>query len=170
MRRIPWSRSWAPHGGQSHERPHPHFGIRPLAAGLWLFQRQVPEAVRGPHGARDEAASVPPQSAVSLGGVSMTNGLLSTLNSASYSAASSHGCRYIHSKNRAAVSFSLALNSLSDRTMPELLAMRGRKHSSKPNNGLPFVAEHYKGIKVPESIDWRLYGTFVEIKTHVFLT
>lgn len=56
------------------------------------------------------------------------------------------------------------MNSLSDRTMPELLAMRGRKSRNYPNNGLPFLAENYNGVEVPESVDWRLYGAFLELK------
>lgn len=167
MRRIPRSGSGAPHGGQSHERPHPHVGVRPLAARLWPFQRQVPAAVRRRRRARDEAPSVSPQPAVSLGGVDTTNSLFSGGNLAFDSAGCSHRRSYVHSKNRAGLSFSLALNSFSDRTMPELLAMRGRKRSDTPNNGLPFIAENYKGVKVPESIDWRLYGTCLEIKVHV---
>lgn len=67
-------------------------------------------------------------------------------------------CRYVHSKNRAGLSFSLALNSLSDRTLSELATMRGRMQSKTPNNGLPFPSKLYEGVKVPESLDWRLYG------------
>lgn len=67
--------------------------------------------------------------------------------------------RYVHSKNRAGLSFSLALNSLSDRTMSELATMRGRKRGKTPNKGLPFPSRLYEGVKVPESLDWRLYGT-----------
>lgn len=75
-----------------------------------------------------------------------------------------HNLRYIHSKNRAGLSFSLAMNSLSDRTMPELLAMRGRKSRNYPNNGLPFMAENYNGLEVPESVDWRLFGAVTPVK------
>lgn len=81
-----------------------------------------------------------------------------------YSTGFSHRRSYIHSKNRAGLSFSLAMNSLSDRSMPELLAMRGRKSRNYPNNGLPFMAENYNGVEVPGSVDWRLYGAFFELK------
>lgn len=75
----------------------------------------------------------------------------------------SHYCRYVHSKNRAGLSFSVALNSLSDRTMPELAVMRGRKVTKNANRGLPFPAEMYANVKVPESIDWRLYGMCTQL-------
>lgn len=162
--RIPRSRSGAPPRGQSHERPHPHLGVRPLAARLWLLQRQVPASVRGPRGARDEAARFSPQSAVRSGGAAMMNTVSSLEGIGFYSTGFSHRRSYIHSKNRAGLSFSLAMNSLSDRTMPELLAMRGRKSRNYPNNGLPFLAENYNGVEVPESVDWRLYGAFLELK------
>lgn len=56
------------------------------------------------------------------------------------------------------MSFSLALNSLSDRTMSELATMRGRKRGKTPNRGLPFPFKAYKRVNLPESLDWRLYG------------
>uniref|UniRef100_A0A3Q3JZT6 Peptidase C1A papain C-terminal domain-containing protein n=1 Tax=Monopterus albus TaxID=43700 RepID=A0A3Q3JZT6_MONAL len=75
-----------------------------------------------------------------------------------------HNLRYIHSKNRAGLSFSLSLNSLSDRTMSELATMRGRKQGKTPNRGLPFPSKLYKGVKVPDSFDWRLYGAVTPVK------
>ncbi|KAM4549673.1 digestive cysteine proteinase 1 isoform 1-T1 [Fundulus diaphanus] len=75
-----------------------------------------------------------------------------------------HNLRYVHSKNRAGLSFSLALNPLSDRTVSELATMRGRKQSKTPNNGLPFPSKLYEGVKVPESLDWRLYGAVTPVK------
>lgn len=66
--------------------------------------------------------------------------------------------RFVHSKNRAALSYSLALNHLADRTPQEMAALRGRRRSGDPNHGLPFPAEHYTGIILPESLDWRMYG------------
>uniref|UniRef100_A0A3Q2PP17 Zgc:123103 n=1 Tax=Fundulus heteroclitus TaxID=8078 RepID=A0A3Q2PP17_FUNHE len=75
-----------------------------------------------------------------------------------------HNLRYVHSKNRAGLPFSLALNSLSDRTLSELATMRGRKRSKTPNNGLPFPSKLYGGVKVPESLDWRLYGAVTPVK------
>ncbi|KAM8840603.1 digestive cysteine proteinase 2 [Spinachia spinachia] len=75
-----------------------------------------------------------------------------------------HNLRYVHSKNRAGLRFSLALNSLSDRTMSELATMRGRKRGKSPNRGLPFPLMNYREVKVPESIDWRLYGAVTPVK------
>ncbi|XP_037549264.1 digestive cysteine proteinase 1 [Nematolebias whitei] len=75
-----------------------------------------------------------------------------------------HNLRYVHSKNRAGLSFSLALNSMSDRTMSELATMRGRQRGKTPNKGLPFPSRLYEGVKVPESLDWRLYGAVTPVK------
>lgn len=71
--------------------------------------------------------------------------------------------RYVHSKNRAGLSFSLALNSLSDRTISEMASMRGRQRSKTANRGLPFPSL-YKEVKAPESLDWRLYGAVTPVK------
>ncbi|XP_068189106.1 digestive cysteine proteinase 2 isoform X1 [Antennarius striatus] len=72
--------------------------------------------------------------------------------------------RYIHSKNRAGLSYTLALNALSDCTKAELSTIRGRKPVKTPNGGLPFPSETYKGVTVPESLDWRLYGAVTPVK------
>lgn len=74
-----------------------------------------------------------------------------------------HNLRYVHSKNRAGLSYSLELNSLSDHTMSEMAMMRGRKRSKTLNGGLPFPPV-YKNVKVPESLDWRLYGAVTPVK------
>lgn len=73
-------------------------------------------------------------------------------------------CRYVHSKNRAGLSYTLEMNSLSDRTMSELATMRGRKHRKTPNKGLPFPVMQYRNVDVPESLDWRLYGAVTPVK------
>lgn len=65
----------------------------------------------------------------------------------------------MHSRNRAALSYTLSLNHLADRTEQELAALRGRRRSGTPNHGLPFPTELYAGIILPESLDWRMYGT-----------
>jgi len=75
-----------------------------------------------------------------------------------------HNLRYVHSKNRAGLSFSLALNSMSDRTMSELTVMRGRRRGKTPNRGLPFPVKSYEGVQVPDSLDWRLYGAVTPVK------
>ncbi|TNM93292.1 hypothetical protein fugu_018694 [Takifugu bimaculatus] len=75
-----------------------------------------------------------------------------------------HNLRYVHSKNRAGLSYTLALNSLSDRTMSELGAMRGKKQRKTPNRGLPFPLKLYENVQVPDSLDWRLYGAVTPVK------
>ncbi|KAG7280469.1 hypothetical protein CRUP_033770 [Coryphaenoides rupestris] len=73
--------------------------------------------------------------------------------------------KYVHSKNRAGLSFALALNPLSDRTASELAAMRGRRGRGKtPNKGLPFPSNKYQGVQLPDSLDWRLYGAVTPVK------
>lgn len=46
--------------------------------------------------------------------------------------------------------------------MSEMATMRGRKRGKTPNRGLPFPSKIYEGVKVPESLDWRLYGTYTK--------
>ncbi|NXT86243.1 ALEUL protease, partial [Zapornia atra] len=65
-----------------------------------------------------------------------------------------HNMRFVHSRNRAALSYTLALNHLADRTPQELAALRGRRWSGVPNNGQPFPTELYAGLILPESLDW----------------
>lgn len=48
--------------------------------------------------------------------------------------------------------------------MAELATMRGRKRGKTPNRGLPFPSKIYQGVKVPESLDWRLYGAYIQSK------
>ncbi|KFR03430.1 Digestive cysteine proteinase 1, partial [Nipponia nippon] len=75
-----------------------------------------------------------------------------------------HNMRFVHSRNRAALSYTLALNHLADRTPQELAALRGRRQSGAPNNGQPFPTELYAGLILPESLDWRLYGAVTPVK------
>ncbi|XP_055561357.1 digestive cysteine proteinase 1-like [Falco cherrug] len=75
-----------------------------------------------------------------------------------------HNMRFVHSRNRAALSYTLALNHLADRTPQELAALRGRRRSGAPNNGQPFPTELYAGLILPESLDWRLYGAVTPVK------
>lgn len=48
--------------------------------------------------------------------------------------------------------------------MSELATMRGRKQRKTPNTGLPFPIKLYQNVKVPESLDWRLYGAVTPVK------
>lgn len=68
--------------------------------------------------------------------------------------------RYIHSKNRQGLSFTLAVNHLADKSNEELRLMRGsRKSSVKYNGGLPFNRTEFD-FTAPPYFDWRLFGLF----------
>ncbi|NXU53404.1 ALEUL protease, partial [Turnix velox] len=69
-----------------------------------------------------------------------------------------HNMRFVHSRNRAALSYTLALNHLADRTPQEVSALRGRRWTGENNQGLPFPTHLYSGLILPESLDWRMYG------------
>uniref|UniRef100_A0A8C2U1U0 Peptidase C1A papain C-terminal domain-containing protein n=1 Tax=Coturnix japonica TaxID=93934 RepID=A0A8C2U1U0_COTJA len=59
--------------------------------------------------------------------------------------------QFVHSKNRAALSYSLALNHLADRTAQEMAAMRGRRWSGDPKISLhtPSVVPLSPGAVTP---------------------
>ncbi|XP_051892253.1 digestive cysteine proteinase 1-like [Pristis pectinata] len=75
-----------------------------------------------------------------------------------------HNMRYIHSKNRANMSYKMEVNHLADRTEEETAAMRGRLKGSLLNNGQPFPTERYMSVVLPTSLDWRLYGAVTPVK------
>ena len=66
--------------------------------------------------------------------------------------------RYIHSKNRAGLGFSLAVNHLADLSHFEIKRLRGYTNSRQPNNAQPFTRQDRRLDVVPYSVDWRLYG------------
>lgn len=73
--------------------------------------------------------------------------------------------RYITSKNRAGLDFQLGVNHLADRTDDELKALRGRRYSGIYNGGQPFPnLSAAEKMKVPDSMDWRLYGAVTPVK------
>lgn len=77
--------------------------------------------------------------------------------------------RMIHSKNRADLGFSLAINHLADKTDDELAALRGFRPSGVKNNGgKPFPYNTAAGspdlAAVPDQYDWRLYGAVTPVK------
>ncbi|XP_023234800.1 counting factor associated protein D-like [Centruroides sculpturatus] len=74
-----------------------------------------------------------------------------------------HNYRFINSKNRAGLSFKLAVNHLADFTDDELWTMRGRLPTTEYNGGEAFDVELYDR-DVPESLDWRLYGAVTPVK------
>lgn len=67
--------------------------------------------------------------------------------------------RFIHSKNRAGLGYSLGINHLADRSADELKALRGFKSSKIYNGGRPFPYDADKEAEhLPDQWDWRLYG------------
>ena len=66
--------------------------------------------------------------------------------------------------NRANLGYTLEVNHLADRTEEELHALRGRKHSGVYNGGRPFPYNEVTNVKVPEEMDWRLYGAVTPVK------
>lgn len=65
--------------------------------------------------------------------------------------------RYVHSMNRAGLTFSLTVNHLADRSVEELAVIRGAKGRKTPNKAQPFPTE-LCSVAIPDSLDWRLYG------------
>ncbi|KAB5530907.1 hypothetical protein PHYPO_G00134760 [Pangasianodon hypophthalmus] len=74
-----------------------------------------------------------------------------------------HNVRYIHSMNRAGLSYSLSVNHLADRSEEELAMMRGGKQRKTPNKAQPFPTE-LRSLTLPDSLDWRLYGAVTPVK------
>lgn len=72
--------------------------------------------------------------------------------------------RFVHSKNRAGLSFKLRINHLADRSDAERRRMRGRLSSKGYNGGKPFHMEKYKTAAVPTSLDWRIEGAVTPVK------
>ncbi|XP_068142438.1 digestive cysteine proteinase 1 [Drosophila tropicalis] len=73
--------------------------------------------------------------------------------------------RYIHSKNRAKLTYTLAVNHLADKTEEELKARRGYKSSGVYNTGKPFPYDVNKYTDdIPSQYDWRLYGAVTPVK------
>ncbi|XP_035666054.1 digestive cysteine proteinase 1-like [Branchiostoma floridae] len=72
--------------------------------------------------------------------------------------------RLIHSKNRANLGYTLAINHLADRTDDELKMMRGRTYSPEPNNGLPFDEEELIVTDIPDNINWAIRGAVTPVK------
>ena len=70
--------------------------------------------------------------------------------------------RFINSKNRAGLSYRLAVNHLADLNDAEMRMMRGLMHSKGYNGGLPFNKAAHNMRDVPDQIDWRLYGTTIQ--------
>lgn len=72
--------------------------------------------------------------------------------------------RFIHSKNRAGLTFRLAVNHLADRSDEEIKLMRGLKITPGNHGGLPFDKSKYSLQAIPEHLDWTLYGAVTPVK------
>lgn len=77
--------------------------------------------------------------------------------------------RLIHSKNRAALGYSLAINHLADKTDDELAALRGFRPSGVKNNGgkpFPYITAAGSDdlAALPDQYDWRLFGAVTPVK------
>lgn len=72
--------------------------------------------------------------------------------------------RFIHSKNRAGLSYRLAVNHLADRTDIEMKALRGNRPSGEYNGGNAFPYNNIKKSDYPASLDWTVYGAVTPVK------
>jgi len=74
--------------------------------------------------------------------------------------------RFIHSKNRAGLSYSLDTNHLADRTEEEMRVLRGRTSDSslQYNGGAPQSYSQHQLRDAPDTLDWRLYGAVSPVK------
>lgn len=77
-----------------------------------------------------------------------------------------HNLRFIHSKNRAQLGYTLSVNHLADKTEDELKALRGFRSSGVYNGGLPFPYEINANstANLPDDYDWRLFGAVTPVK------
>ncbi|ELT93269.1 hypothetical protein CAPTEDRAFT_181131 [Capitella teleta] len=74
-----------------------------------------------------------------------------------------HNLRYIESQNRRGLTYTLAMNHLADRKDRELVSLRGF-HRSPGYNGADAFDESLTGKRVPDNLDWRLYGAVTPVK------
>ncbi|KAK7100164.1 digestive cysteine proteinase 1-like [Littorina saxatilis] len=76
--------------------------------------------------------------------------------------------RYINSKNRAGLTYTMAVNHLADRTGAELKMLRGFRRTKNYKDGvvgLPFnKTEFAKKAPMPDQKDWRLFGAVTPVK------
>lgn len=74
--------------------------------------------------------------------------------------------RYVHSKNRANLGFSLSINHLADKSDEEIKVLRGFRSSGPSNGGgvFPYEMNATTLADLPDSLDWRLFGAVTPVK------
>ncbi|KAL3869090.1 hypothetical protein ACJMK2_041816 [Sinanodonta woodiana] len=76
----------------------------------------------------------------------------------------SHNVRFIHSKNRQGLGYTLAVNHFADKSDSEMKHLRGYRYSPGDHGGLPFDKSKYNAKNMPDQFDWRLYGAVTQVK------
>ncbi|KAF6202413.1 hypothetical protein GE061_004812 [Apolygus lucorum] len=72
--------------------------------------------------------------------------------------------RFVHSMNRAGLTYKTRINQFADWKDEELSLLRGRQYNGGSNNASVFPAEEILAKEVPASMDWRLYGAITPVK------
>lgn len=74
--------------------------------------------------------------------------------------------RFIHSKNRASLGYTLAVNHLADKTDEEIKSLRGFRSSGASNGGgvFPYQLTDRVLADLPDNLDWRLFGAVTPVK------
>jgi len=74
--------------------------------------------------------------------------------------------RFIHSKNRQGLTYTLASNHLADQTFGEMRRLRGRIHDPNLlyNGGMEQKYSQGEVNDAPDTLDWRLYGAVTPVK------
>ncbi|XP_077991240.1 digestive cysteine proteinase 1-like [Glandiceps talaboti] len=71
--------------------------------------------------------------------------------------------RFIHSQNRAGLTYKLAINHLADTTPQERKMMRGFRYTKGPRHGIPFD-QNMRTDDIPDTIDWNILGAVTQVK------
>ncbi|XP_059155054.1 digestive cysteine proteinase 1-like [Physella acuta] len=72
--------------------------------------------------------------------------------------------RFINSKNRAGLTYTLAVNHLADRSEKEMKVMRGFRYTHGDHGGKKFSLMAMDKQDVPDQWDWRLQGAVTPVK------
>ncbi|RUS80967.1 hypothetical protein EGW08_011287 [Elysia chlorotica] len=72
--------------------------------------------------------------------------------------------RYINSKNRAGLSYTLSVNHLAAHTEKEMKLMRGFRYTHGNRGGSTFSRNMLRGTSVPDQWDWRIIGAVTPVK------